>query len=350
MRLTLNLLKVILLILLATIIEAKNAPYSYSYMPKTVYKNQIFPVTILVKHYDSSDPLHFDYDIVSPIQPIDPKPLKLINKSEAFFTLYFKADTQEKELIIPQLSIWNLNYTYMLQAKKIKVLDISTNAIDNFSGVIASNLRVNSIKVDPYDVKNSLVTLTLEANEANLEDIKLPDVVDDGIESIDRKGSKVTLRYYFIAPSKKKSIELVYYNLIKNSFELKDISLVDRVGFTENIKLAPKDLSFEKIKKYIFIVTTLIFMILLIVTKDILYLIISILLISFLIYSYYPKGSVCIEEGASIYILPTQNSNISMQTDMQTNSKIIKRYNNFTKIEYKNKISGWIKDEDICKD
>ena len=342
-------LRIITLLLLANLLNAANAPYSYSYIPKFVYENQVFPVTILVKHYDEKDPPHFEFEIISPIQPIDNKPTKLINKNEAFYTFYFKATKDTKEITIPQLSIWNLSYTYMLQPKTIKVKKLDTSKAKNFSGLIASNLRVNRVKIDPYDSQNSLITLKLEATEANLEDIKIPNVTDDGIENIKRDGSRVTASYYFIIPSKQKEVKFTYYNLIKNKFIQKKISTSIKEGFSQNIELNPKDLTFDKIKKYFILALAIIFLILLLLTKDKLYLILTIIIGIFTIYLYIPKSKICIQEGASIYILPTSNSNISRQLEKQINTNIIKKYKNFSKIEYNN-IIGWVKDEDLCKD
>jgi len=342
-------LKVLLFILLATFINAANTPFSYSYIPKFVYKNQVFPVTILVKHYNPKDPPHFEFDIVGELQPIDNKPTKLINKNEAFYTFYFKANRYTDTLTIPQLSIWNLNYTYMLQPQTIKIKELDTSKVKNFSNLLASNLRVNRVKIDPYDSQNSLITLKLEATEANLEDIKIPNVTDDGIENIKRDGARVTANYYFIIPSKQKEVKFSYYNLIKNKFIQKSISTSLKDGFSQDVKLNPKDLTFDKIKKYSILALTIIFLILLFLTKDKLYLILTIIVGLFTIYLYIPKNKICIQEGASIYILPTSNSNISRQLEKQINTNIIKKYKNFSKIEYNN-IIGWVKDEDLCKD
>ena len=342
-------LKVLFFLLLATLLNAGNTPFSYSYIPKFVYKNQVFPVTILVKHYNPKDPPHFEFDIVGELQPIDTKPTKLINKNEAFYTFYFKANRYTDTLTIPQLSIWNLNYTYMLQPQTIKIKKLDTSKVKNFSNLLASNLRVNRVKIDPYDSQNSLVTLKLEATEANLEDIKIPNVTDDGIENIKRDGARVTANYYFIIPSKQKEVKFSYYNLIKNKFIQKNISTSIKDGFSQNIELNPKDLTFDKIKKYFILALAILFLILLFLTKDKLYLILTIIVGLFTIYLYISKSKICIQEGASIYILPTSNSNISRQLERQINTNIIKKYKNFSKIEYNN-IIGWVKDEDLCKD
>jgi len=342
-------IRAIFILLFSTILFAKNAPYSYSYIPKFVYKNQIFPVTILAKHYNDKKPPEFEFDIIGLYQPIDSKPIKLINKNEAFYTFYFKAKNDEDEIIIPQLSIWNIDYTYLLQQQKIPIKTLDTSKAKNFSNLLASSLRVNRVKIDPYDSQNSLITLSLEATEANLEDIKIPHVTDDGIENIKRDGARVTANYYFIIPSKQKSVTFSYYNLIKNRFVKKKISTSIKSGYSQDIELSPKDLTFDKIKKYVVFGSIFIILILLFLTKDILYFILAFLMIAFAIYQYMPKRDICIQEGASVYILPTQNSNISKQIDSQIETSVIKKYKNFNKIEYKN-IIGWVKDEDLCKD
>lgn len=339
----------LLLILLTSFTSASNAPFSYSYTPKFVYKNQVFPVTILVKHYEKNNPPHFEFDMLGEVQPIDNRATKLINRDEAFFTFYFKADGFSNSILIPQLSIWTKTYTYTLHPKKIDIKRLDTSKAKNFSNLLASNLKINGIKIDPYDSENSLVTLRLVATEANLEDIKLPNVTDDGIENIKRDGARVRANYYFITPSSQSNISFSYYNLIKNRFITKDISTSIKDGYSQDIKLSPQDLTFDKLKKYITFGAIAILLVLLILTRDALYLILSIALIAVAIYLYINKKSICIQEGASVYILPTQNSNISREFNSQVNTTLIRKYKNFNKVEYKN-IRGWVKDEDLCKD
>ena len=327
---------------------ASGAPYSYSYTPKYVYSNQVFPITILVKHYDPKDPPNFEFDTISVMQPIESKPVKVINKQEAFYTFYFKADISDGGVTIPALSIWNLDHTYSLNSFFIKAKELDTNAT-NFCGVLASNLRVNSTKVDTYDSSHNLITLSLDATEANLEDMHIPNVIDDGVENLKRNGALATANYYFIIPSKEKSIQFNYFNTIKNRFINKTISFNNKKSSIDETNLAPKELNFDKIKKYTLIFLTALFTLLYLKTRDFVYLLFFIIFAGLLIYIFIPKKSICVNEGAPLYILPTNNSNISLQIDKQLHTTVLHRYNNFNKIEYKNSISGWIKDEDICK-
>jgi len=342
------LIKLFLLIVFALPLFAGGAPYSYSYIPKVVYKNQLFPVTILVKHYNPQDPPRFEYDAISLIQPVNLKPVKVINKEEAFYTYYFKANTNDKHIEIPDLSIWNLDHSYTINSKDINLKDLKKKK-KNYSGVLASKLRVNSTKVDTYDSSHNLVTLNLEANEANLEDMHIPNVIDDGIENLKRDGALTTATYYFIIPSEKKSINFSYFDTIKRDYRTKTVSLENQRSSLDTNNLKPKELDFEKLKKYILISLTLIFAIAYLLTRDWVYLLFFTLAMALLIYIFLPKKSICVNEGAALYILPTQNSNISLRIDKKLNTKVLKRYKNFNKIEYKNSLSGWIKNEDTCK-
>ena len=340
--------KLFLLIIFALPLLAGGAPYSYSYTPKVVYKNQLFPVTILVKHYNPQDPPHFEYDTISLLQPVNLKPVKVINKEEAFYTYYFKANSNDKNIEIPALSIWNLDHSYTLNSKIINLKELEKKD-KKYSGVLASNLRVNSTKVDTYDSSHNLVTLNLEANEANLEDMHIPNVIDDGVENLKRNGALTTATYYFITPSEKKSVSFSYFNTIKRDFKTKNISLQNQKSSLDSNNLKPKELNFEKIKKYILIGLTLLFAIAYLLTRDWVYLLFFTLAMAVLIYIFIPKRSICINEGAPLYILPTNNSNISLRVDRKLTTKVIQSYKNFNKIEYKNSLSGWIKNEDTCK-
>jgi len=341
-------LKLLITLLCMLPLFGGGAPYSYSYIPKFVYKNQVFPVTVLVKHYNPNDPPNFEYDTISLVQPIILKPVKDINKEEAFFTFYFKANRDKNSVTIPTLTIWNLDHSYTLNSTKIPVKKLKITS-KNFSNILASNLRVTSTKVDTYDSKHNLITLKLEATEANLEDMHIPNVIDDGVENIKRDGALATANYYFIVNSNKIDIDFQYYNTIKNRFINKRVSLVNQKNSFDASELSPKELSFEKLKKYIIIFFTILFAIAYLLTRDYIYLIFFTILAALLIYVYMPKKSICINEGAPLYILPTTNSNISMQIDKELTTKVIYKYKNFNKIEYKNSITGWIKDEDTCK-
>jgi hypothetical protein len=343
-------IKLLFFILFSQLLIAANAPYSYSYIPKSVYENQLFPVSIHIKHYNPKDKLNFEYDNMSLIQPISNKPVVAINQDEAFYTFYFKVKEKKPTIEIPTLAIWNLDQTYILNAQEIKVKKLDKSKNLDFCGVLASKFRVNSIKIDPYDSEHILVTLNIEANEANLEDMHILNVIDDGIENLKRDGSNINANYYFIVSSTLEKIRFSYYNTIKKEFKSNTIDIKKYQNRIINAELNPKELSFDKLKKYVLFGFTLFFMVLYLLTYDKLYLFIFVVSGAALFYIYFSNKNICIQEGASLYILPTKNSNISLRVDEQIERQVIKEYNNFYKIEYKNSITGWIKKDELCQD
>ena len=343
-------IKVFIILLFSQLLLANNAPYSYSYIPKSVYQNQLFPVSIHIKHYNPKDKLHFEYDNMSLVQPINKKPVVVVNQDEAFYTFYFKVKTDKPTMDIPTLAIWNLDQTYILNAHEIKVKKLDSNKTVDFCGVLASDLRINSVKIDPYDSEHILITLALEAKEANLEDMHILNVIDDGIENIKRDGPNVSANYFFIVKSNLDKIKFSYYHTIKKEFKNKTIDIKKYKNRVINTQLNPKELSFDKFKKYFLISITIFFILMYILTKEKLYIFIFILSGSLLFYIYFSNKNICIQEGASLYILPTKNSNISLRIDEQIDRRVIKEYNNFYKIDYKNSVTGWIKKDELCKD
>ncbi len=328
------------------------APFSYSYLPKVVYENQIFPVTIVIRDYNPKDPYRFEYDTMSLMQPLFEEPHLTFNKGETFATFYFKVtkDSQKNGYIeIPDLSIWNLNSSFTLYGKKIKVKKLEGD--EDFSHVIASSFRILSTRITSYDTKTNLIYLKIKATEANLEDMHLSYAIDDGIENLERNNQYVTAEYYFILPKDLKEITFNYYNPIKNSFVDVKVNIdYSSMPVVENSELSPKKDKIEKIKRDILVGLLLFFILMLIFTRDKLYLLIVFLILLALYYIYKPYSKICVEEGAPLYILPIQNSTIEAHIDKKINTNAYYKYKNFYKIEYKPGVMGWIKDEDLCKD
>jgi len=343
-------LKLLLLIVFAQLLFAQNTPYSYSYIPKKVYPNQVFPVTVYAKHYEPNKELSFEFNSLSLMQPLTITPVIIQNQNEAFFTFYFKAPSKEKIIEIPALTIWNSDSNYILNAQELQVVPLPKSNMINFSNLIASEFRIDNVKIDPYDSQYILVTLFLRAKEANLKDFHIPNVIDDGLEKFKRDGANVKAQYYFIVKNSVKGISFSYFDSIKKKFIQKSIDLTKYKNKTIAKDFNPKELTFDKFKKYLSYALIIFFLLLFFITKKRFYLILFIILNLFLLYNYLTKENICIKEGASLYILPTTHSTIFTRIDSKISRDVIRKYRNFYKINLQNDITGWIKDEDVCED
>jgi len=331
----------ITLVLSFTTLLGAQSEYKYSYMPKKVYENQLFPVTLVGP--DNATTLTFD--AASTVQPLFQNPLLVKNGNETFYTFYFKAG--KVNIDIPKLFISSSNNNTSLNAHKI-VLSSLTPPID-FSGVLAADMKIKSQQVSNYDEENHIVTLLLEAYEANLEDMHLKGITEFGIENLKRDNAKVTAEFYAVLPRKQKELKLSYFNTIKKQYKSFKIPVkVANASVTTQSDLNPKVDAFERLKRYGLITFSLFFLMMFIWKRDFFYLILGVISIITLLTFYIPHKKICIKQGAPLYIIPTETSTIGTRVENKIDTMLLGSRGEYNKIEYKKGIIGWIKNEDIC--
>ncbi len=315
--------------------------YRYSYVPKKVYENQLFPVTIVGP--DASPTLTFDTS--SSIQPLFSKPLLVKNGNDTFYTFYFKAGKIDVRL--PRLFIDSGFKETSLDARRIS-LDVLKPERD-FCAVLAADMKIKNHQVSNFDGKNHMVTLSIEAYEANIEDMVLKTMSESGVENIKRDNAKVTAEFFVVLPREEKKLKLSYFNTIKKRFitlEV-DVELADSSVTTQS-DLNPKVDAFKRLKRYTLIAFSIFFMIMFIWKRDFFYLILGVISIITVLTFYIPHKKICVKQGTPLYILPTNTSTIGTRIEHQLDTMLLGERGNFKKIEYKKGIIGWVNNEDIC--
>ncbi len=315
----------------------------YSFVPKQVYKNQVFPISFLSRTNPNGTII---FKFAGEKSPILKNPVIIKDASKTFYTFYFKTDNPLFQ--IPSVTI-NINgKDNLLDGIEIPVKELPKR--DDFSGVISSGLKIKSYQASVYDEKTNLIAIAIEAHDANLEDIYIPQALKDGIENIKRTGSRIDGNYYIVLPSKQNSLTFSYFDTIKDKFIQKHIPIsIDDGSVAAQTDLNPKDDSFEALKKYLLLGMIIIFLLLFFWKRDFFYLILGVIASIVLLTFYTPLSKICIKAGSALYIIPTYNSTISVYTDQKFTTTQLYKRGEYHKITYKNGIIGWIKDEDICK-
>ncbi|CAA6808891.1 MAG: Unknown protein [uncultured Sulfurovum sp.] len=317
----------------------------YSYVPKKVYEKQVFPISFLAINATTNSKISFDFK--GSKKPIMKEAVVIRNGSKTFYTFYFK--TTDKLFSIPKVSVVFNGKEKLLSGVKIPVKKIPKNK--DFSGVIASGLKIKNHQVSYYDERTNLIAIALEAHDANLEDIYVPSALKDGIENARREGSKMEIHYYIVLPSEQTELNFSYFDTIKEAFVEKSIPIQMQDGsVAAQTDLNPKDDSFEALKKYTLLTLVIVFVLLFLWKKDFFYLVMAVIAAAVLLTFYTALATVCVEEGSPLYIVPTSNSTTSIHIDKRYKTTQLARRNEFVKIEYKNGTVGWIKDENLCKD
>ncbi len=341
------LLRALFFWMLAACLAVASSTYQYSYVPKKLYTNQLFAVTILET---DSQPLvepKFYFDDTQGTEPISRKPLIVKNGSDSFYTFYFKASTGDFHL--PALDI--LSHAGKVSFEPVTIPVGKLKLRKDFCGVLAADMSIKTSQASAYDDQNNIITLSIEAYEANLENMMINGYSDNGVENIVRNYAKVRAEYYVIVPIGQTELKFTYFNTIKKQYVFLQtpITVKDSSVATQS-QLNPKDDSFEKLKKDTFVGLSIFFFLLFLIKRDFFFLILSVVSVTTLLTFYTPKEKICINEGSSIYILPTYTSRISQKSDERYDTFILGTRADYYKIEYKNGVIGWVKNEDICKD
>ena len=334
-----------LLLSMTSLIYAEGG-FKYSYVPKKVYAKQLFPLTIIDTRKEKTKPL-YQFDPKSGIVPISKKPLVIRNGNDNFYTFYFKAGERD-EVVTPRIFINDNDHFTILDAQHIPVKKLPPH--EHFCGVLAADMKIRNTQVSHYDGQNYLVSLSIEAYEANLEDMYLPGVTEYGVESLRRNGAKTTAEFYVVVPETVKTLTFDYFNTIKQQYSTLSVAveLLDDTVVTQS-DLNPKEDSFDKLKKYTFMVLVGFFFLMFLLYRDFFYLVLGVVSLITLLTFYIPHKKICIRQGAPLYILPTENSDISTRINQKMETSLLGERGVYKKIEYKHGIIGWVKDEDLCK-
>lgn len=329
------------LLLFATQLHAYEVEYSY--VPKRVYQKQVFPISFVSNSADK-DTIHFEF--VGSKEPVQEEPVVIRNEDKTFYTFYFKTSQ-------PFFQIGSVNVTINGEKKVLPEINIPVVSLPdypNFSGIIASGFKIKSYQASVYDENNNLIALSIEAHDANLEDMYIPSALKDGLEKLHREDSRMEAEYYIVLPSSQKKLKFSYFDTIKEIFVDQEIPIsIDDGTVAAQTDLNPQDDSFEALKKYTLIGLGVLFILLFLWKRDFFYLVMGVISAAVLLTFFIPMEKICVKSGAPLYIIPTKNSTISMYVDESfTTTKLAER-DNYSKVEYENGIIGWIKDEDLCE-
>ncbi|RRS30664.1 MAG: hypothetical protein P794_06100 [Epsilonproteobacteria bacterium (ex Lamellibrachia satsuma)] len=334
----------VIIFALTTLLSAQNE-YEYSYMPKKVYTNQLFPVTVIDTTHREDHP-RFKFDASSEIHPLFKEPLVVRNGNDRFYTFYFKAS--KSDVHIPRLFIVSDSQDISLDPQIISLVPLKSR--EDFCAVLAADMKIKNHQVSNYDENHHLVTFSLEAFEANLEDMKLNNVEEYGIEHLKRDHAKVEAEFYVVIPQDQKRLKFTYFNTIKKQYVFLQVPVeLEDASVTTQSDLNPKEDSFDKLKKYTFMVLVLFFLIMFLYRRDFFYLVLGVVSLITLLTFYIPHKQICVKQGAPLYILPTKTSTMSTKVDQKFNTMLLGEHGEFKKVEYKKGIIGWIKNEDLCE-
>jgi hypothetical protein len=343
------------ILLSINLFAAKNLYVSYKEIPKQVYKNQKFEVTIkaliTTKNFDYITTSFSNSKNTKVINPNS----KWINTSNANYEnkFFFKANNGSFKL--PNFSIKLVKNGIVTEVSTLSSGHIIYSDIakgdERFSNVIAKDFKLKAYKTKQYNNKESLTIIDIDAINSNLEDFSISGVEDQGISKLNDKYPNQNLIYYIVMPIHKKKIEFNYYNSSSKSFVTITVPLIlQNELVSTQTDLNPNDSSFEKYKKMAVVLFLLLFILIYIWKRNKIYLIISIILLIISVIYLMPNKTGIVKKDSYIYILPTKNSTIFFKLENKEKVEVLNRKREFIKVMGIDKeFIGWIKEDNFGK-
>ena len=355
MKKILSLIILVNIILSINLFAAKNLYVSYKEIPKQVYKNQKFEVTIkalvTTKNFDY---ITTSFSNAKNINVLNPNS-EWINTDGANYEnkFFFKANNgnfQLPDFLNKLVQNENIIEVSNLPSKKIAYSDIAKGD-ERFSNVIAKDFKLKAYKTKQYNNKESLTIIDVDAINSNLEDFSLFDIEEQGTSQLVDKYPNQNLIYYIVMPIHKKKVEFNYYNTTSKSFVTITVPLIlQNELVSTQTDLNPNDSSFEKYKKMAIIVLLILFVLLYIWKRSKTYLVISVVLLIISIIYLMPNKTGIVKKDSYIYILPTKNSTIFFKLENEEKVEVLNKKREFIKIMgIDKKFIGWIKEENFGK-
>lgn len=267
--------------------------------------------------------------------------------------IYFKI--MEKNFAFPRLEVIVESGDSSDVSISNEMLGVALNLHTNhptFSGVVAKSLKVKNQTVRQYDEKNNIILLEIDAELANLEDFKIPNLKKQGFESFNSIITRNNGIFYVILSNQVNALDFEYFDLTTQTYKQQHIkNIANHANISINQEIAPinKVLIFKNIIiLFISFALFVAFFIRKIPFKiRIALLIVGILLLIFVVVSVNDKERGIITQDSYARILPTTNSTIIAKIPANTAVQVISKHNDYIKILTPDNKTGWIKKENV---
>ena len=356
MKKILPLIILINILLSINLFAAKNLYVSYKEIPKQVYKNQKFEVTIkalvTTKNFDY---ITTSFSNAKNIKVLNPNS-KWINTAGANYENRFFFKANEGSFQLPNFAMKLVKNGNVIEVSNLSSQNITYSDIakgnERFSNVIAKDFKLKAYKTKQYNNKESLTIIDIDAINSNLEDFSLFDIQEQGVSKLNDNYPNQNLIYYIVMPIHKKKVSFSYFNTSSKSFITINIPLIlQNELVSTQTDLNPNDSSFEKYKKMAVVGLLILFILLYIWKRNKIYLGISIMLLIISIIYLMPNKTGFVKKDSYIYILPTKNSTIFFKLENEEKVEVLNIKKDFIKIMGIDKeFIGWIKEENFGKD
>jgi len=336
--------------LLSSLLANKVIYLSYDKVPQRVVKGEIFPITLktlsTTQNFYDINYSFSDYDGLKILTSVPQRE----KKGKYFYDTFYLLSTQKlaklPDVEASLIAEGDYNSTKIF-GDTLNIIEL--NPKNDFSNIIANDLKILEYKTTSYDDQHNIVVFVASANNSNIAAMHFKNVFKQGIESVKDSYDESKITYFLVIDKNIEVFSLSYFNLLQNSFiQLHIPIIVDDDSVTTQSDLKPTDHSHEKLKIEIAAVITILALILTLIRRRYIYVIFIIIPLIYIVLLAMPEKKICIKKGSNIYLLPVSNGTIFETTHSQYYLPKEGSVKKFIKVTLENQKIGWVKNEDTC--
>lgn len=327
-----------------------------SKVPQTAYVNQIYKLSLKADiQQDITVDLNLTLNKTPSLKWLNEKKYSWFQTRGGLFetTLFFEAnDTQAKLNDINVIMTRNGEFFQKASKKVPNPKFTPVPAKENYTHIVADELKVISHKTTDFDDKTNMMTIQLSVKNGDLSSfyIQNDQILRQNVSSINGPLENQRGFAFLIFDKNVTNVTFSYFNLQTQKFENFSLNVkIEKDDLSTQTDINPQESSFKTYKIIVIFTFVGVLIVMFLTSRNLTPLIIALVIVGAYFYFQKQTSTGFIAQNTQVKILPIKNSTIFYISKERENVKIFDEKADFVKIMLSDGKIGWVKKESIEK-
>ena len=327
-----------------------------SKVPQTAYVNQIYKLSLKADiQQDITVDLNLTLNKTPSLKWLNEKKYSWFQTRGGLFetTLFFEAnDTQAKLNDINVIMTRNGEFFQKASKKAPNPKFMPVPAKENYTHIVADELKVISHKTTDFDDKTNMMTIQLSVKNGDLSSfyIQNDQILRQNVSSINGPLENQRGFAFLIFDKNVTNVTFSYFNLQTQKFENFSLNVkIEKDDLSTQTDINPQESSFKTYKIIVIFTFVGVLIVMFLTSRNLTPLIIALVIVGAYFYFQKQTSTGFIAQNTQVKILPIKNSTIFYISKERENVKIFDEKADFVKIMLSDGKIGWVKKESIEK-
>lgn len=323
---------------------------------QTAYVNQIYKLSLKADiQQDITVDLNLTLNKTPSLKWLNEKKYSWFQTRGGLFetTLFLEAnDTQAKLNDINVIMTRNGEFFQKASKKAPNPKFTPVPAKENYTHIVADELKVISHKTTDFDDKTNMMTIQLSVKNGDLSSfyIQNDQILRQNVSSINGPLENQRGFAFLIFDKNVTNVTFSYFNLQTQKFENFSLNVkIEKDDLSTQTDINPQESSFKTYKIIVIFTFVGVLIVMFLTSRNLTPLIIALVIVGAYFYFQKQTSTGFIAQNTQVKILPIKNSTIFYISKERENVKIFDEKADFVKIMLSDGKIGWVKKESIEK-